>query len=228
MVRIDVLTDQRDLPDARASKPSDFLQDRADRPRDLGSARIGHDAERAEFVAAFLDGDESGRAAARDRLARARRQPRKLALGREVSVDHARSNLRLPQELRQAMIALRADDDVDRRLTAQDLGALGLGETAGHDQGRPPAGLSPFVFQFAELSEFGIDFLRGLFAYVAGVENDEVGVLDACGVRITLESGQVGHSLRIVDVHLATERLDQRPPDFASGDPRARAGHNQT
>ena len=113
------------------------------------------------------------------------------------------------------MVALRADDDVDRRLAAQDFGALGLGDAARHDQGRPPAGLPPLLFQFAQLAELGVDFLGRLFADVAGVENDEVGVLDPARLSIAVERRQIGHALRIVDVHLAAEGLDERPPGSA-------------
>ena len=136
---------------------------------DLGAARIGHDAERAELVAAFLDGHEGGDAAPGHRLGRARRQAGELVLDGKVGVDHARTNFRLAQQRRQAMVALRADDDVDRRLTAHNFGAFGLGEAARHDQGRAPAGLPALLFEVAELAELRVDFLGRLFADVAGV-----------------------------------------------------------
>ena len=37
------------------------------------------------------------------------------------------------------MVALRADDHVDRRLATQDFGAFGLGDAAGDDERRPAA-----------------------------------------------------------------------------------------
>ena len=109
------------------------------------------------------------------------------------------------------MIALRTDDDVDRRLTAQDFRPFGLGDTAGDDQRRPPASLAPFFLELTQLAEFRIDFLGRPFADVAGVENDEIGILDPGRLAVSLLSRDVGHSLGVVDVHLASERLDERP-----------------
>ena len=58
MKRIDVLTDQGDLAHAIVGETLDVIDDLRNRPRDFRAARIGHDTERAEFVAAFLHGDE--------------------------------------------------------------------------------------------------------------------------------------------------------------------------
>ena len=55
------------------------------------------------------------------------------------------------------MIALRTDDDIDRRLAAQDLRPLGLGDTAGDDQRRPAARPAAFFLELTQLAEFGID-----------------------------------------------------------------------
>ena len=68
-----------------------------------------------------------------------RRQMDELVLGRKFGVDDAGPKARLAQELGQAMIALRADDDIDRRLAAQDFRPLGLGDAAGDNQRHPPA-----------------------------------------------------------------------------------------
>ena len=57
-----------------------------------------------------------------------------LALGRKVGGDDAGPTPRFAQKLGQAMIALRADHDVDRRLAAQDFRPLGLGHATGDDQ----------------------------------------------------------------------------------------------
>ncbi len=66
-IGVDVLADERDLAHAGVDEPSRLGDDVGDGPRDLGAARIGHDAERAELVAAFLHGDEGGDAAGADR-----------------------------------------------------------------------------------------------------------------------------------------------------------------
>ena len=143
MIGIDVLAEQRDLDRARLDELARLGQHRLRGPRILGAARVGHDAEGAELVAAFLDGQE--------RRARAhalrRRQVIELALGRKIRVEHARAGqalagapegrlaLGLGQQLRQAMIGLRTDHDIDGGLAPHDLLALGLGDAAGHGDG---------------------------------------------------------------------------------------------
>src|SRR6202020_423991 len=119
------------------------------------------------------------------------------------------ANARLAQELWQAMIALRADDDVDRRLAAQDFRPLGLSDAARDNQHHRPAFAPALFLQLAQLAKFGVDFLRGAFADVAGVENDEIGVLDASRFAISSLGGQIAHTFGVIDVHLASERLDE-------------------
>ncbi len=82
MIGVDVLPDQRHFAHAGASEVPHLGDDLFDRARDLRAARVRHDAERAEFVAPFLHGDESRYAAAADRLAAGRRDGVELALGR--------------------------------------------------------------------------------------------------------------------------------------------------
>ena len=58
VIGVDVLPDQRDFAHAIVGEPQHVVDDPGHRPRHLGAARIGHHAEGAEFVAAFLHGDE--------------------------------------------------------------------------------------------------------------------------------------------------------------------------
>ena len=109
-----------------------------------------------------------------------------LVLGREVGGDDAGPKARFAQELGQAMIALRTDHDIDRRLAAQDFRPLGLGDATGDDQRRPPPRPAAFVLEFAQLAELGIDLLRRPFADMAGVEDDEIGVLDRVSLAVAL------------------------------------------
>ena len=64
MPGVDVLAEQRDLAHAGGGQPLGLGDDLRHRPRHFRAARIGHDAEGAELVAAFLDGEEGGDAAA--------------------------------------------------------------------------------------------------------------------------------------------------------------------
>ena len=75
------------------------------------------------------------------------------------------------------MIALRADHDVDHRRAAHDLPTLGLRHAA-RDRDLHRAALARgFVLGDAQPAELGIDLFGGLLADMAGVEDDEVGVI---------------------------------------------------
>ena len=101
------------------------------------------------------------------------------------------------------MIALRADHDIDRRCAADDLLALGLRDAAGHRDVHLPALARGFVLHHPQPPEFGIDFLRRLFADVTGVEDDKIRIVRAAGLDKAFAGQRVHHALRIVDVHLA-------------------------
>ena len=62
---IHVLAEQGDFARAARRPAPGLVEDRRPRPGDFGAARIGHDAIGAEFVAAFLDGEEGARPPAR-------------------------------------------------------------------------------------------------------------------------------------------------------------------
>ncbi len=188
----------------------------ATRARILHAARIRHDAERTELVAAFLHGEERRHRPRR----RALRQMRELLLLGECRLDQrAVLGARAGDELRQAMIALRADDEIDDRRAAHDLGALGLGDAADDGDDRLVAGGRALVLQLADAAEVRIDLLGRLLADMAGVEDDEIGILDGVGFGIALRRERLGHALGIIDVHLAAEGADE---DLRPGGRRAR------
>ena len=60
-----------------------------------------------------------------------RRQRVELVLDRKFGVDDALAVARAREQLGQAVIVLRADDEIDRRRAAHDLLALGLRDAAG-------------------------------------------------------------------------------------------------
>ena len=110
------------------------------------------------------------------------------------------------------MIALRSDHEIDHAGAADDLLALGLRDAAGdrdHDAAAFARGL---LLEHAHAAELGIDLVGGLLADVAGVEDDEVGVLGRRGLGKAFGRERVRHTMGIVDVHLAAEGLDV---DFA-------------
>jgi hypothetical protein len=112
------------------------------------------------------------------------------------------------EQLRQALIALRADHEVDRPGAADNLGTLGLRHAARDRDHHCAAFARRRLLEHAHAPEFGIDLLGRLLADVAGVEDDEIGVARGGGLGVALARERVRHTMRIVDVHLAAERSD--------------------
>ena len=110
------------------------------------------------------------------------------------------------------MIGLGSDDDVDRRLAQHDLLTLGLGDAAGDGDGHPRlAACDLALTQFPHLAELGIDLLGRLLADVAGIQDDEIGGFDLVGRGVAQRAQDIGHSFRVIDVHLAAVGLDEQP-----------------
>ena len=208
MIGVDVLADQRDFAHAGIRQPLDLGEDFIGRPRRLHATRIRHDAEGAELVAAFLHGDEGGDTAAADRGAARRGQMIEFVVDRELGIDRLAVARGARQQIGQAVIALRTHDEVNNRCAADDFLTFGLRDAAGHRDHHAPAGGGRGVLHAADAAKLGIDLLRRLFADVAGVEDDQIGVIGACGLDIAFRRQSVRHTLRVVDVHLAAERFD--------------------
>ncbi len=199
---VDVLAEQGDLARAGFDKPLRFAHQFGERPRDFGAARIGHDAIGAELVAPFLHREEGAR-----RALAARGEGGELGVGGHVGIGRAFALRGAGDQFRQAVIGLGAHDHADSRGTRHDLLALGLRDAAGDRDHRRV--LAAGLHQAADIR---IDLFGRLFANVAGVEHDEVGLL-AFGRRGNAFGGkQLGHALAVVDVHLAAEALDPEGP----------------
>src|SRR5690348_16454402 len=168
MIGVDVLPDERDLAHSAVGEMLRLGDDLRRRARDFGAARVGHDAEGAELVAALLHGQERRRAARAGRFARRRRKMIELVLGRKIRVHDVAMALRTSQQLGQAMIVLRAEDEIDERRAADDLLALGLGHTSGDRDHHAAAFARRAVLELADAAKLRIDLLRRLLADVAG------------------------------------------------------------
>src|SRR6516225_9446318 len=108
------------------------------------------------------------------------------------------------------MIALRPDHHVDDRRPGDDLAAFGLRHATRHRDAHFSATARGLFLEDAQPSEFGVDFFGSLFADVAGVEDDEVGVIRVGGLDKAFVGQSVHHALCIVDIHLTTIRLDMQ------------------
>ncbi len=177
----------------------------------FGAAGVGNDAEAAELVAAFLDGQERGDALGRGAV----RQVVELVLRREVGLDHLAAGAgRAGDHFRQAMIGLRAEDDVDIGRAGEDFRALGLGDAAGDGEDHAVAGgfLHP-----AQAAEFGEHLLGRLVADVAGVEDHHVGAVGFRYRDVAQRRQDVGHPAAVVHVHLAAPGDDVQTFAFSFG-----------
>ncbi|MPL97135.1 hypothetical protein SDC9_43323 [bioreactor metagenome] len=200
VITVDVLAKQGDLLHPLRHQLLGLGKDARNRARDLGAAGIGHDAEGAELVAAFLHRQEGGGATGR----RAFGQLVELVLDREFGVDGALAAGGGGDHLGQAVIVLRTDDQIDERHPAHDLGALGLRNAAGDADLQ--IGLR--LLERAQPAEVGIDLLGRLLADVAGVEQHHVRLGRIVCQHIALRAHGLGHALAVIDVHLAAVGLD--------------------
>jgi hypothetical protein len=177
VIGIYVLPDQRHVAHAGIGKAPDLGGDFFHRPRNFHAARIGHDAECAELVAAFLHGHKSRHAAAPRRGNRRRRHVIELFFRGKFGFHHRFAVERAGGEGREPVQALRPDDDIDDGRAPQNLFAFRLGDASGNDNDHAPAlGLGSLLHQ-PHAAELRIDLVRGLLADVAGIENEKVGVL---------------------------------------------------
>ena len=207
MPGIDVLAEQGDFAHAGIDQLLRFGNDLGDRAGDFGAARIGHDAEGAELVAAFLHGEEGGDAA-RLRLGLVRcRQVLELVLDGIVGFQHPLAALDALQGFGKPVIGLRADDEIDGRRAAQDFVALGLRDAAGNADHHLAAFAGLFLLQVTQPPERRVDLLGGLLADMTGIEQDEIGVFHDIGRDIAVLGQRVRHPVGIVDVHLTAVGL---------------------
>jgi hypothetical protein len=92
---------------------------------------------------------------------------------------------------------------------SHDLLAFGLRDAPGDGDRDAAAGACGAFFEHADAAELGIDLLGRLLADVAGVEDDEVGVIGGCRLDVALARQDVRHALGVIDVHLAAVGLDK-------------------
>eukprot|EP01136_Pigoraptor_vietnamica_P011775 Opistho-1_new@51011 len=202
MIGVHVLTQQRDLLHALFHQPPRLGQQPLGGAAHLGPARIGHHAEGAELVAAFLHRQKGRRPAQSLALG----QVVELVLDRKLCIDRLPARQQPAVHLGQAVVALRPHHQIDQRHPAHDLVALGLRHAARHADLHIRLGL----LEGAQPPQIGIELLRRLLADVAGVQQHHVGVLDRLGRHIALGAHGLDHALAVIDIHLAAISLDEQ------------------
>jgi len=209
MPGIDVLSKQGDLAHAGRRKLLCLVDDLGQGTGDLRATGVGHHAEGAELVATFLHrqkGSDVARAACD--LGRVR-QMFELVLDRVVGVDNAFTAARAAKRVRQSMIGLRTDDDIDCRHPPGNLLTLGLGHTTGNPDHELPALGFARLLHIAQAAEGRIDLFGRLLADMAGVEENEIRLLHVLGGDIAFHGQRIGHATGIIDIHLAAIGLDE-------------------
>ena len=201
---VDVLAQEGDLPHAAGDEIARLGEDARGRTAGLGPARVGNDAEGAELVATLLHGQEGRRRAAGGAVHRARGQVVELVLGRKVGVHRRRI---APRHRRQAVIGLRAHDQIDERHPADDLVPFGLRHAARN----PDLEVRAPGFERFQPAQVRIQLFRRLFPDVAGVQQHHVRVVGTVGFHIPFGAHRLGHALAVIDVHLAAIGLDEKP-----------------
>ena len=79
----------------------------------------------------------------------------------------------------------------------------------GNHEHRRLAGRLALFLNVADTAKIGIDLLRRLLANVAGVEDDEIGIVEVAGRRIAPCRQRLHHAVAVIDVHLAAKGLEE-------------------
>ena len=203
VVGVDVLAKQRDFTHACLDQFLGFAHDTVGRARHLGTARIWHDAERAKFIAAFLDGQK--RCWATLGFA-ARFECLKLIIIREICVQRADARLHSIVHRRQTVVGLRANDQINHRLAANNLSTLGLSHASGNAKFQ--IGISDL--QMLHAAQFVVNFFSSFFANVTGIQQDHIRIVRGVGLHISFAAQRLGHAFTVINVHLTAIRLDKQ------------------
>ena len=106
-------------------------------------------------------------------------------------------------QLGQAVIGLRAENHVDIGCAGDDFITLGLRHTAGDGDHHRRVGAGAGGFPVAQTAQLGKHLLGGFLADVTGVQDHQVGLVRGRAKGIVQGRQNVGHTLGVVDVHLA-------------------------
>ena len=205
VIGVYVLSQQRDFPHPARDQIFRFRENAPHGSANLCATGVGDNTESAELVAAFLNRQKCGwRTARLGPARRAGRQVFELVFGRELRVQRPFATPCLCLEGGQIVIALRANHQIHHRCARHDLGAFGLRNAASNtDLEIRVVFLEPF-----QTAQLGIHLFGGLFADMAGVEQDQVRIFWRVGLRITTWAHGFGHALTVIYVHLTAICLD--------------------
>ncbi len=199
-VGVHVLAEEADLEDAGVGEGLDLGDHVADSAAALLAAQLGDDAEGAGVVAADADrhpGRPLARPPGREGGGEALHLVEELGLGGALVAGPAEQD-------GQAVQVVGAEHDVDPGGALQHPPLVLLGEAAADGDGQAATG-----FGRGQVAEGPVQLVVGVLADRAGVEHDQVGVVQPGRRLQALGLQQPGQALGVVLVHLAPEGADQ-------------------
>ena len=212
MIGIDILSKEAHLAHPRGGKLFDLGGDAFNWPRRFGAPRIRHDTEGAEFIAAFLHRHKGRDPAFADFAGSWRGRGDRTCFRPENRCREPRAGgFGAAQKLRQAMIALRSDNDINGFLAAENFFPFGLRDTARDDNFRRKPCPGAGGLELAQLAQFGEDLLGGALPDMARVQDDNIGLFQKRRLGIAFRRENIRHLPRIIDIHLTAVRLHEQP-----------------
>ena len=149
-------------------------------------------------------------------------QCRKLVFRRKFRLDNRLSGFETPgDEVRQAVVGLRTENEINGFGPADDFRAFGLGHAAGDRHQHVGALVLPGFLEALDPAKFRIDFFGRMFADVAGIENHQVGLVGNRRFRIAHGLQRIAHALAVIDIHLAAIGFDVNRLLWGGHGPRA-------
>jgi hypothetical protein len=176
---------------------------------------VGHHAEAAEHVAALHHRDEGATRRLPDVLGVALRQVEALERPTLLDAQPTQTPPRRVHHRRHQAQVVGAEDEVHLAEATQDPVALLLRHAARHPE--DPSGA--VGLPAAQQAELAVEAMLRLLADRAGVEDQEVGVVQVGRRPVAGMVEEVRHLLRVVDVHLAAVRADQEARHRRHGRP---------
>ncbi len=205
-----VLSQEGDIFCAVVRKFAGFIENGRDVARIFRAARVGHNAERAEFIAAFLNGKECRCTFLAGMLAG---EFVELVINGKVSVYNAFRAIRasdLRDHFWKLIVGLRTENHVDIFGAVENNIALGLRDAACDSEKHLAAIFFFGDFVFAQTAEIRKHFVGRTFANVTGIQNCHVRAFGRINHVIAKRAQDIGHAMTVIDIHLAAIGLDKK------------------
>ncbi len=199
-IRVDVLPNQGDLARPQLGEGPELREDARGLPTSLSPPHVGHDAVRAEVIAAPHDAHELGER----RLGKSGPFLVRLA-GVDARVDTLHALGRRGDHVRQAIVAVGADDKVHAGAGPRQRVPKPLGHAPHHAEDRAGG------HETAEVRETSQGPPLRALPDAAGVDDDGVGLGGALDERVAALGEHRPDHLGVVLVHLAAVCLDVDP-----------------